>query len=182
MTRLAFIALAFAAVAACDPYDPDLGPTPVRVRRRRQRLPRGLHLRYVDIDVCEPTGRREHRRAGVHSARTTQSLEPNDAPNHAYITPIPNARADYALFGLSICPGTDVDHFKFGVNAAGPTSRSRRRPVGPRRCAAQPGTVITTRAGPHRSVDLHFIRVRAADAQENNSTDLHRAALSASRR
>jgi hypothetical protein len=184
MTRLAFIALAFAAVAACDPYDPDLGPTPFECGGDDNVCPEGYTCDTA-TDICQPTEGANIDAAGF-TCENDSSLEPNDAPNQAYITPIPNAGLTYALFGLSVCPGTDVDHFKFGVNAAanlevtvvGLSDRMSLRLD----LLNSSGTVIysgTPVNGSEQQVKMemgsnrlgigdYFVRVRSSDGVENN--------------
>lgn len=187
MTRFTPVLASLAALAlaaGCDPYDPDLGPTPFECGSGDV-CPEGYTCN-VDIDVCEKTGTGATIDAPAFQCENDQSLEPNDMPNNAYITPIPNARPDYALFGLAICPAADTDHFRFGVNAAGTNLEASVVGLSDRASLVVEllntnGTVITTGAPVGGSpqqvrIDLsnrlavgdYFIRVRAADAQENN--------------
>ena len=187
MTRSASIAIAFLGalgLAGCDPYDPDLGPTPFECGGDTDTCPEGYTCN-TDVDVCEKTGTGATIDAPSFVCED-DSIEPNDMPNNAFITPIPTARPDYALFGLAICPSTDTDHFRFGVNQAGVNLEATVVGMSSRASLVVEllntnGTVITTGApvdgAPQQvKIDLsnrlavgdYFIRVRAADDAENN--------------
>jgi hypothetical protein len=142
MTRLAFIALAFAAVAACDPYDPDLGPTPFECGGDDNVCPEGYTCDTA-TDICQPTEGANIDAAGF-TCENDSSLEPNDAPNQAYITPIPNAGLTYALFGLSVCPGTRRRPLQVRRERRGQPRGHGGRPVGSHVAAPRP---CSTRAG-----------------------------------
>ena len=188
MTRFTPVLASLAALAlaaGCDPYDPDLGPTPFECGGDTNVCPDGYTCN-TDIDVCEKTGTGATIDAPAFTCENDRSLEPNDMPNNAYITPIPNARPDYALFGLAICPATDTDHFRFGVNAAGTNLEATVVGLSSRASLVVEllntnGTTITTGApvdGSPQQVKIelsnrlavgdYFIRVRSADDTENN--------------
>lgn len=184
MTRLACIALAVFAVAGCDPYDPDLGREPFECGGTDNVCPEGYTCD-TTRDVCrkdEP----QTVDAPQFSCQNDSQLEPNDAPNQAYITSIPDARPDDSLLGMAICPSTDVDHFKFGVDAAANlqisvVGLSDRAPLQVDLLNSG-GSVImsgTPVQGAEQQVKLemgsnrlgtgdYFVRVRSSDNTENN--------------
>ena len=47
------------------------------------------------------------------------AIEPNDSITNPTVTPIPDFGDDYELVGLTICPDTDVDVFRFRVDITG---------------------------------------------------------------
>ena len=186
MTRFAlvFTLASLGALAGCDPYDPDLGPTPFECGGDNDTCPDGYTCN-TDVDVCEKTGSGATIDAPSFVCED-DSVEPNDMPNNAYITPIPNARPDYALFGLAICPSTDTDHFRFGVSQTGVNLEATVVGMSNRASLVVEllngnGTTITTGvpvAGSPQQVKIelsnrlavgdYFVRVRAADDAENN--------------
>lgn len=120
MIRLAAITFAsLAALAACNPYDPELPNHPFLCGGpANDKCPEGFTCN-ADM-VCEKVATGSDVDASTaFQCADDSSLEPNDVPNQAYITPIPNARPDYALVGLAICPPGDKDHFRFGVDSTG---------------------------------------------------------------
>jgi len=114
------------------------------------------------------------------------SLEPNDAPNRAFVTPIPSAGPRYSLLGLSVCPAGDLDHFQFGVTANGTNLEAQVISVAGRaplqlNLLATTGAVIATGASdaatPQKvrlelsnllAVGTYIIQVKSPDGTENN--------------
>lgn len=120
MIRQVAIALfSIAALVACNPYDPELPNKPFLCGGPDNDLcPEGYTCN--DDMVCENIATETNVDASVgFECADDSALEPNDVPTTAYITPIPNARPDYALVGLAICPPGDKDHFRFGVDQTG---------------------------------------------------------------
>lgn len=115
------VAIAFfstVALAACNPYDPELPNKPFECGGPdNDQCPEGYTCN--DAMVCEnvDTGG-DVDASTAFSCSDDTALEPNEIPDQAYRTPIPNARPDYVLRNLSICAPGDRDHFRFGVDEA----------------------------------------------------------------
>ena len=104
-------------VAACNPYDPDLGNAPFKCGMSDPVCPDGYTCNAGSVCVAGGDIRPDASTAFV--CADDGSLEPNDMANRAFVTPIPSAGLKYSLLGLAICPAGDVDHFQFGVTANG---------------------------------------------------------------
>jgi len=114
------------ALAACSPYDPDLGETPFRCGTDDPKCPDG----YSCVDstqsptgLCVRDGSGELPDAGDNPnpadaapfvCNNDSMVEPNDDLAHAWTTPIPT-QTMYALATLAICPAGDVDIYRLGV-------------------------------------------------------------------
>jgi hypothetical protein len=115
MRRLALLAV----LAACNPYDPDLGSAPFRCGTDEPRCPDGYVA--VDVSVVRCECRREDETADAGGSAYVcdgDPFEPNDAPRMA--TPVDlstNMSRDFV--NLAICPRTDVDHFSTSIARAG---------------------------------------------------------------
>lgn len=103
--------------AACNPYDPDLGNTPFRCGMSEPFCPDGYTCNTGGVCIAGSDIRPDASTAFV--CADDGSLEPNDLPNRAFVTPIPSGGPKYSLLGLAVCPAGDVDHFQFGVTANG---------------------------------------------------------------
>ncbi len=178
-----FLALAATAVG-CDPYDPDLGPTPFRCGGDDNACPDGYTCN-VDIDVCEKTGTGATIDGPSFACGDDTQLEPNDMPTQAYIMPVPSSPS-YTLAGLSICPATDVDTYRFGVDATGTNFEALVVGMSDRASLVvdllnSNGTIISSGTpvdGSPQQVKIelsnrlpvgnYFVRVKAADATQNN--------------
>jgi hypothetical protein len=124
MTRASttFASLAsLAALAACNPYDPDLGNTPFKCGSADPICPDGYTCtRPGDPDgVCVKGGNITPDASTVFVCADDGNLEPNDMANRAFVTPIPSSMMSYQLRGLALCPAGDNDFFQFGVVANG---------------------------------------------------------------
>lgn len=106
--------------AACSPYDPELGDTPFRCGTDEPRCPSGYQcVEYSPAEqICERAGGGDPEidaDPGNLDCNDDTSIEPNDTTATAWTTPIPASRPDISLVQLAICPDTDKDLFRFGV-------------------------------------------------------------------
>lgn len=102
--------------AACNPYDPQLGPRPFKCGASEPVCPDGYTCNSSNVCVDDPT---DIDASTVFVCADDGTLEPNDTPNRAFVTPIPSGGMQYSLLGLALCPDGDLDHFQFGVAANG---------------------------------------------------------------
>ena len=115
--------LGAAALAACTPYDPDLGPTPYLCSSQEPRCPDDYEcMETSSRPVCVLAGSLAPD-AGMDAPSGFQCamdgmLEPNDAINQAYQTDV-GPSAPMRVFGpLSICPEGDKDHYQINITTA----------------------------------------------------------------
>lgn len=182
------IALSATALAACDPYDPDLGDTPFKCASKEPRCPDGYTCENDGVqDVCV---RPDSSAGEVDAASTFQcandsSIEPNNEPNTAFVTPVPSMPS-YSLIGLALCPSGDRDHYKFDINTTGLNFEAQvvgvaSRPSPVLNILSANGTVIESGdpvAGspqvvrveiPNRlAVGSYIVQVQSGDGGENN--------------
>lgn len=121
--------LAAALAAACNPYDPDLGPEPFRCGTDEPRCPDGYtcveisatsHLCQLSgTDIPDVDATPTIPDAGPFTCNDDSEIESNDTIDSATTTPIPGQSEEYRLVGLAICPTSDVDIFRFGVEETG---------------------------------------------------------------
>lgn len=118
LPRTVFVSFTFAALAACNPYDPDLGNEPFECGSDEPRCPEG----YVcdersDMNhVCVKTQGEDIDAAGTTFQCAPNDIEPNDEPGTAFVTGLNAATPMYKLLGLAVCPtGSDRDHFRFSI-------------------------------------------------------------------
>jgi hypothetical protein len=126
MTRILSIAL-LVLVAACNPYDPDLGYEPFQCGDSEPRCPLGYTCvtfaggealcQKTDGEVPDAGG--GGGGGGGLTCNDDGVLEPNNSLGQAFDTGIPNIRREFSVVGLAICPETDIDLFKFEVAASG---------------------------------------------------------------
>lgn len=119
MSRLLFVSLSLLAAAACNPYSPDLGNDPFEC---------GSEGECPDGYSCQDSAGRQLCVAsepievdgggGQFQCANDSSIEPNNDPQSAFITPIPQM-PKYSLVALAICPVGDRDHFRFDITANG---------------------------------------------------------------
>jgi hypothetical protein len=166
------LAFAFAGVTACFGGDSNDVPEPIDAP--------------VDAPVDAPLQIDATVDAPEFLCANDSSLEPNNDPQSAFITPVDNPTPSYSLVGLAICPQGDVDHFRFGISINGTnvettvTGVAGRTPLAVAVLNAS-GTPIATGtpvAGtPHvirivlanqLAVGTYFLQVRAPDNSENN--------------
>lgn len=127
MRTLAFLFIS-AALAACNPYDPDLGGRPFKCGTSEPRCPDGYTCNGTGTTaVCEQAGAADAHPSNGDASHvqcgTDTSIEPNDDIPHALQTPVRNSQADYQLAKLAICPSTDIDMFGFNTTAVGQNVR-----------------------------------------------------------
>jgi hypothetical protein len=126
-----------AALAACNPYDPQLGPRPFRCGAEAPFCPIGYEcVEYSSAQrVCERSSGAGQPDAGVDGStfqcNDDSSIEPNDQITQAWISPIPDFASCTRLVGLAICPDTDKDHYRFGVAQNGKNMRTVLTAEGP---------------------------------------------------
>ncbi|HWO19998.1 MAG TPA: hypothetical protein VNO30_14525 [Kofleriaceae bacterium] len=112
-----------AALAACSPYNPDLGATPYLCAEQEPRCP-------ADYACVDSAGREVCVASGVtivdagpdsptgFQCAMDGMLEPNDAIDASYQTDV-GVGAQRRVFGpLSICPDGDKDHFQINIMSA----------------------------------------------------------------
>jgi len=186
-TTLASLALGLPLAllaAACNPYDPELGNTPFRCGMSNPVCPDGYTCNTSGVCISGDDIRPDASTAFV--CADDGSLEPNDMPNRAFVTPIPSAGTKYSLLGLAVCPTGDIDHFQFGVTANGTNLEASVVSVAGRaplqlNLLTTTGAVIATglsdTATPQRvklevsnrlAVGTYVIQVKSPDMAENN--------------
>lgn len=115
--------LSFGLVAAC--YNPDLGETPFRCGTEEPKCPDGYtcHVYSPAEQICELGASVVDGGGGGDGGdlecNDDSSIEPNDMTSNAWVTPIPSTMPSVSLVQLAICPTTDKDLFRFGVEANG---------------------------------------------------------------
>ncbi len=120
---------AVALGAACNPYDPELGDSPFRCGTDEPRCPSGYEcVEYSPAEqICESGGGDEPEPDADPDnldCNDDGAIEPNDTTATAWTTPIPASRPDISLVQLAICPDTDKDLFRFGVEVNGKNVRA----------------------------------------------------------
>ena len=131
MLRLATASLslaAAAALAACNPYDPNLGTRPFKCGTSEPRCPDGYACAGTGTTaVCELSGAADAHPGGVDASHVTcgtdTALEPNDDIPHSVATPVRAGAMDYPLARLAICPTSDIDMYGFTTSMLGQTAR-----------------------------------------------------------
>ncbi len=183
------VTLALATLAACNPYNPDLGPRPFTCGNDEPACPEGYTC---EAEVCvrgddDPVV--VDATTGAFSCADDGSVEgrpgDNDVITRAFVTPI-SGMTSYALRALAICPSADKDHFKIQINQTGinfmasVTSVAGRAPLALNLLNAS-GMLIASGAplatSPQR-VDLevvnrlavgeYYVQVQSQDGTENN--------------
>lgn len=108
--------LAAAALAGCNPYDPDLGNHPFKCGSTEPKCPEGYTCMN---DVCQTSEPEDiDAPGGSFQCANDSSIEPNNDFNTAFVTPIPSMPS-YKLVGLAVCPTGDRDHFRFDIASNG---------------------------------------------------------------
>jgi len=192
MSRTHFIRLSsilsFAALAACNPYDPDLGNAPFECGSDEPRCPEGYTcVEHSDTNqVCEKQqGEEIDAPGGNFQCANDSSIEPNNDVMTAFVTPIPSMMT-YSLVGLAICPTGDRDHYRFDINVNGlnfeatvsgvanrtPLSLNVLTSAGAAVASGAPvtGTPAVVRVEiPNRlAVGSYIVQVQSPDTTENN--------------
>jgi hypothetical protein len=179
-------ALAIAALAACNPYNPDLGPTPFTCGASEPRCPEG----YSCVSgICSQAGDGVDGSTSAFSCADDGSVEgrpgDNDVIARAFVTPISDMPS-YSLRGLAICPGADKDHFKIQIHQSGINFDASVTSMAGRTALSlnllnSGGTLISSGApvpGSPQRVELqvpnrlatgdYYVQVQSQDLTENN--------------
>ncbi|HUQ02516.1 MAG TPA: hypothetical protein VM261_08475 [Kofleriaceae bacterium] len=195
MTRTLFLSLgvssivSFGALAACNPYDPDLGSAPFECGNDEPRCPEGYTcVEYSDTNrVCEKSEGEDNTDAagGNFQCANDTSIEPNNDVMTAFVTPIPQMPM-YSLVGLAVCPTGDRDHFRFSIASNGQNFEAQVSGVASRsslklEVLTSAGAVVATGApvsGTPQVVRVeiqnrlaigdYIVRVESQDSTENN--------------
>jgi len=123
MRSFLFLTIASLAgsLAACSPYDPNLGPSPFLCG------PADQNPRCPDGYTCMMSGSAEYCLAPMGTvpvdASSTMcaddsSLEPNNSIQQAWVTPVAQTKQMFTLAGLSICPMGDKDDYSITITTA----------------------------------------------------------------
>lgn len=123
MRTLSFACLVAASLAACTPYDPDLGNAPFFCgpADQEQRCPEGYTCMPSagsgGSEVCvAPNGMIPVDGNNTNCA-DDRSLEPNDSTATAWITPVDTTKS-FPLSSLAICPAGDKDNYSIMMTTA----------------------------------------------------------------
>ena len=123
MRTLSLACLLAASVAACNPYDPDLGDAPFFCGPADQepRCPEGYMCMPSagsgGTEVCvAPNGMIPVDGNNTNCA-DDRSLEPNDSTATAWITPVDTTKS-FPLSSLAICPAGDKDNYSIMMTTA----------------------------------------------------------------
>lgn len=116
--------LAFALVAACSPYSPDLGKTPFLCGMSDPKCPEGYTCQTLGMqEVCVKNGATPPDGPNPNSMCADDSLvETSNGPNNdsiptAYQTPVATTRKDLDFTDLAICPSGDKDYYGVQLTA-----------------------------------------------------------------
>lgn len=112
--RLLLVLPFVAALAACDPYSPNLGDHPFRCGAHDPKCPDGYTCDTNNTCVRGATG---PDAASVFTCNDDHSIEPNETLQTAFVTPIPDVKACVSMINLAICPTSDKDLFRFRVDS-----------------------------------------------------------------
>lgn len=115
MQSLRFVSFAL-ALAACSPYEPDLGPAPFKCGDTDPRCPDGYACNETAAagPTCEKIGGGDVSvdapPSGFQCANET-GVEPNDSTATAFVTPVAGD-PDFTMGPVSICTDGDKDYYK----------------------------------------------------------------------
>ena len=123
--RLAIaISLACAALAACNPYDPDLPDRPFLCGEGDPPCPSGYSCDVAaSPPACVETREGPDGGADGLSGECTGAgdlLEPNNAMNMPTQTSVADTREFIEFVGVTICPADDVDYYFMNAPTNGP--------------------------------------------------------------
>ncbi len=119
------LGLGAAALAACSPFDPDLGPTPYLCAVQEPRCPddytcmadaTGREL-CIETGGVPPEARPDGNVPGFQCAMDGM-LEPNDTLAEAYQTDVGIGAPMRAFGPISVCPEGDKDHYQINITVA----------------------------------------------------------------
>lgn len=111
------------SLAACSPYDPDLGPSPFLCGPADQnpRCPDGYTCMMSGsggAEYCLASGGTVPVDGSTLMCADDSSLEPNNSIQQAWVTPVDNPKKTFPLTGLSICPAGDKDDYSITITTA----------------------------------------------------------------
>lgn len=121
MQSLRFVVLSVLALAACSPYEPDLGPAPFKCGDSDPRCPDGYTCNEAAAagPTCEKVGGGggtvDAPPSGFQCANET-GIEPNDSTATAFATPVAGMKTDFMLGPVSICTDGDRDYYKIELS------------------------------------------------------------------
>jgi hypothetical protein len=117
--------LTIASLAACSPYDPDLGESPFKCRTlasaddKDPRCPDGYTCQTTTSgDYCLSEGGTVPIDANNLNCADDSSLEPNDMIAQAFQTPVATTKNTLTFAGLAICPAGDKDNYSVTITMA----------------------------------------------------------------
>ena len=119
MRNLLFIALA--SLAACSPYDPDLGASPFLCGPVEQnpRCPDGYSCQMTSSgEYCLSEGGMIPVDGNNLNCADDSSLEPNEQISQAWVSPVATQKTMFTLAGLAICPQGDIDNYSIQTTQA----------------------------------------------------------------
>lgn len=117
-------------LAACSPFNPDLGSEPFKCGTSSPECPEGYTCDRSDRPegVCRADDgsgadagpdAMSTADAGPFSCADDSGIEPNENTGQATVTPVSSSSTEYSLVGLSICQSGDVDVFRFTIDESG---------------------------------------------------------------
>lgn len=180
--------LSFGALAACNPYDPDLGNEPFECGNDEPRCPEGYFCdeRSDMNQVCVKQQSDDiDASTGTFQCANDSSIEPNNDVQTAFVTPIPTMMS-YSLVGLAVCPTGDRDHYRFDINVNGlnfeatvsgvanrtPLSLNVLTSAGAPVASGAPVTgtpqVVRVEIPNRLAVGSYIVQVQSPDSTENN--------------
>lgn len=114
--------LAFAVLAACNPYDPNLGPTPFLCGSGTPQCPDGYTCQSQNMKmVCVKPGAGTPDSGNPNGSCADDSMIEgtgrNDTIATAYQTPVAASTCSIPYSGLAICPSGDKDYYMVQLNA-----------------------------------------------------------------
>jgi hypothetical protein len=126
-TIFIFLVGAAALLAACSPYNPDLGNAPYLCAMAEPFCPEGYFCQTTTepaprdrICVSEGGLMPDSMQTGFPCANDSnlEGGSRNDTPMTAYQTPVDTQRLDMTLADLALCPAGDKDHYAVTLSAA----------------------------------------------------------------
>lgn len=123
MRTLLLLLVLASSIAACTPYDPDLGDSPFTCGPADQdpRCPDGYTCQINAADqkeYCLREGGMVPVDANNLNCADDSSLEPNDTIAQAFQTPVATTKNMLAFAGLAICPAGDKDNYSITITTA----------------------------------------------------------------
>ena len=123
MRTLSIAVFLVAGLAACTPYEPDLGAAPFFCGPADQepRCPKGYTCMASagsgSTEVCLAPDGEIPIDGGNGNCADDRSLEPNDTKETAWITPVDTTKS-FPLSSLAICPALDKDNYSVMMTTA----------------------------------------------------------------